>query len=66
MLLQWIQNLAIFYYLTWFVWPFVFVLCFGYGIAGLVKGAKRPQIPLLAAAAALQIMLCGLLNPIFS
>lgn len=64
MLLQWIYNLSIFFCWTWFVWPFVFVFCFGYGIAGLVKGTKRPQIFLLVAAAALLIMLCGLLGPI--
>lgn len=63
MLFQWIYNLSIFFCWTWFVWPFVFVFCFGYGIAGLVKGTKWPQIPLLAAAAALLIMLCGLLSP---
>ena len=63
MLLQWIYNLSIFFYWTWFVWPFVFVFCFSYGIAGLVKGTKRPQILLLVAAAALLIMLCGLISP---
>lgn len=63
MLLQWIYNLSIFFYWTWFVWPFVFVFCFSYGIAGLVKGTKRPQILLLVAAAALLIMLCGLMSP---
>lgn len=54
------QFLGIFYYWTWFIWPFVFVLTFVYAIASLVKDEKASMKPAIAASISLLIILAGI------
>ncbi|MFP3918855.1 hypothetical protein U5N28_13720 [Lysinibacillus telephonicus] len=60
MLIGLMQFLGIFYYWTWFIWPFVFVLTFVYAIASLVKDEKASMKPAIAASISLLIILAGI------
>ena len=65
MLIQPLNYIGIFSFYLWFVWPFLFVFCLAYGIAGLVKGAGRPQLMLALAGLWLLLILCSLWAPTF-
>ncbi|WP_438317023.1 hypothetical protein [Sporosarcina sp. FA9] len=60
MLLNLMQNIGIFYYWTWFIWPFVFVISLVYAITSLVKNDKASMKPSIVASIALLIILTGL------
>lgn len=60
MLIGLMLFLGIFYYWTWFIWPFVFVLTFVYAIASLVKDEKASMKPAIAASISLLIILAGI------
>ncbi|WP_438316990.1 hypothetical protein [Sporosarcina sp. FA9] len=60
MLLNLMQNIGIFYYWTWFIWPFVFVIALVYAITSLVKDEKASMKPSIVASIVLLIILTGL------
>ncbi|RGX53321.1 hypothetical protein DWV16_17015 [Anaerotruncus sp. AF02-27] len=65
MLLGLMKGIAIFYYWTWFIWPFVFVFSLAVGIAEIVKDEKASGKSLIISAVSLLIILAGLLSPAF-
>ena len=65
MLLGLMKGIAIVYYWTWFVWPFVFVFSLAAGIAEIVKDEKGSGKSLIISAVSLLIILAGLLSPAF-
>lgn len=65
MLLGLLQGIAVFYYWTWFIWPFVFVYSLVHAITSLVKDDKASTRPTLVASISLFIILAGLTAPNF-
>ncbi|CAM5205628.1 hypothetical protein UACE39S_01638 [Ureibacillus acetophenoni] len=63
MLIELIHFIAIFYYWTWFIWPFAFVFSLVYSIASLVKDEKASIMPTFIASISLLIILAGLTAP---
>jgi predicted transporter len=57
------NKMALFYYWTWFVWPFLFVFSFAFGIAEAVRGENTAAKNLLVAAVSLLLILAGVLYP---
>ncbi len=66
MLIEFMKMVALFYYWTWFIWPFVFVFSFSHGIADIIKNENSSRINLIMAAVSLVIILAGIIAPIFS
>jgi len=66
MLIQLMQAIAIFYYWTWFVWPFVLVYSFAFGIADIIKNEGSSGKALSLTAVSLLIILAGIVSPAFS
>lgn len=58
-----LEVLGLLFYWTWFVWPFVFMFGLGYGIKEITKTGEIYNLGMLAAAAALLVMLAGILAP---
>lgn len=65
MLIGLMQGIGIFYYWTWFIWPFVFVFSFALGLAEIIKDEKASGKNLFIAAIALLIILAGVIAPAF-
>ncbi len=64
MLIELMNGIAIFYYWTWFIWPFVFVFTFASGIAQIIKTEQSSdKIELTIAAISLLIILAGIATP---
>lgn len=63
MLLNLIEYIAIFYYWTWFVWPFVLIFGFAFGLADIIKDEKDSGKGLIWAGIALLIILSAFLAP---
>ncbi|WP_303971408.1 hypothetical protein [Sporosarcina ureae] len=66
MLISLMQGIGIFYYWTWFIWPFVFVFSLVYAISSLVKDDKTSMKPAIFASTSLLIILAGVTSPTFS
>lgn len=66
MLISLMQGIGIFYYWTWFIWPFVFVFSLVYTMSSLVKDEKTSMKPAIAASISLLIILAGVTSPTFS
>ncbi|MBE1556063.1 hypothetical protein [Sporosarcina limicola] len=66
MLISLMQGIGIFYYWTWFIWPFVFVVSLVYAISSLVKDDKTSMNPAIVASISLLIILAGVTSPTFS
>ncbi|NLI90821.1 MAG: hypothetical protein GX434_01065 [Peptococcaceae bacterium] len=66
MLIGLMKGIGIFYYWTWFVWPFIFVFSFVYAIASMVKDENASIISCIVAAISLLIILAGVVSPAFS
>ncbi|PID04501.1 MULTISPECIES: hypothetical protein [unclassified Sporosarcina] len=66
MLISLMQGIGIFYYWTWFIWPFVFVFSLVYAISSLVKDEKTSMKPAIVASISLLIILAGVTSPTFS
>ncbi|PIC57719.1 hypothetical protein CSV80_07190 [Sporosarcina sp. P12(2017)] len=66
MLISLMQGIGIFYFWTWFIWPFVFVFSLVYAISSLVKVDKTSMKPAIVASISLLIMLAGVTSPTFS
>lgn len=62
MLINVLNGLAIFFYWTWFVWPFVFVFSLVYAIASFVKDERASTIPVFIAGLSLLIMLSPIVS----
>lgn len=63
MLLGLMRGIGIFYYWTWFVWPFVFVFSLVDEISSRIKDeGKSPQSSIIAAISLL-IILAGVVSP---
>lgn len=59
-----IQEIALFYYWTWFIWPFVFVFSFAFGLKQIIKNEESSDmLNLIMAAISLLIILAGLVAP---
>lgn len=65
MLIGFMQGLGIFYYWTWFIWPFVFVFSLIYAITSLVQDEKASIKPAVVASISLLIILAGVTSPAF-
>ncbi|RAZ79276.1 hypothetical protein [Planococcus halotolerans] len=63
MLIGLLQNIAIFYYWTWFIWPFVFIFSLVYAITSLVKDDAASMKPILIASVSLLIIVAGITGP---
>lgn len=63
MLIGLMHTIAIFYYWTWFIWPFVFIFSLVYAIASLVKDDTASMKPILVASVSLLIILAGITWP---
>jgi hypothetical protein len=59
------RYIGIFYYWTWFIWPFVFVFSLVKGLALKVNKEESANKPILAAAISLLIILAGITAPNF-
>ncbi|QOY34630.1 hypothetical protein AWH56_018140 [Anaerobacillus isosaccharinicus] len=66
MLIGLLQGIGIFYYWTWFVWPFVFILSLVYAISSLVKDDTASIKPAIVASISLLIILAGITAPNFN
>lgn len=66
MLIGLMQGIGIFYYWTWFIWPFVFVFSFAVGLAEIIKDENASGKNILIAAVSLLIILAGVVAPAFS
>lgn len=66
MLISLMQGIGIFYYWTWFIWPFVFVVSLVYAISSLLKDDKISLKPTIGASISLLLILAGVTSPAFS
>lgn len=66
MLIDLLKFVALFYYWTWFIWPFVFVFTLIYSISSLVKDEKTSMMPAFIASLSLLIILAGITAPNFN
>lgn len=66
MLIELMQGIGIFYYYTWFIWPFLFMFPLVNGIADKIKGEGTANKNIIIAAIALLIILAGITAPIFN
>lgn len=67
MLIELMRGIGIFYYWTWFIWPFVFVFSLAHGISSIIKdNEKSHKTLLMISAISLLIILAGITAPNFS
>lgn len=59
MLIAIMRGIGIFYYWTWFIWPFVFIFSLVDAIASSVKGDDLSPKSSMWASASLLIILAG-------
>ena len=60
------QGIAVFYYWTWFIWPFVFIFSLVYSITSLVKDDRASMKPVFLASLSFLIILAGISGPLIS
>ena len=60
MIIGLMQGIGIFYYWTWFVWPFVFVFSFTNAISTAIKEENASLSSLMSASISLLIILAGI------
>lgn len=66
MLMGLMRGIGIFYYWTWFIWPFVFVFSFASGLTEIIKDENSSEKNMLVAGVSLLIILAGVTAPAFS
>ncbi len=66
MLIDLMRMIGLFYYCTWFIWPFVFMYSFINAISSTVKNGKLSLVSSTVAAISLLIILAGVVTPIFN
>ena len=64
MLLGFNEIIAMIYYSTWFVWPFVFVFSFAKGVSLISKDEETGVKSILMAGIALTVILAGITAPL--
>lgn len=64
MLIGLMKGIGGFYYWTWFVWPFVFMFSFVYGLSSIIKDEKASG-SITIASISLLIILAGIVWPTF-
>lgn len=57
------EGIAILYYWTWFIWPFVLIFSLVNAISSLVKDDAASMKPVLVASVSLLIILAGVTAP---
>lgn len=65
MLFGLMKGIGIFYYWTWFIWPFMFVISLLYAISSTVKDENVSLKSGIVAALSLLIILAGVVFPTF-
>jgi uncharacterized membrane protein len=60
------QVIGIFYYSTWFIWPFVFILSLVHAISSLVENDTASKKTAIVASVSLLIILAGITAPNFN
>ncbi|WP_332634965.1 hypothetical protein [Halalkalibacter flavus] len=66
MLIGLMQVIGIFYYSTWFIWPFVFILSLVHAISSLVENDTASKKTAIVASVSLLIILAGITAPNFN
>ena len=66
MLIGLMKGLCIFYYWTWFIWPFAFVISLIYAISSTVKDENASLISGIVASISLLIILAAVVYPTFN
>ena len=66
MLIGLMKGIALFYYWTWFIWPFVFMFSFVNGLASKIKDEDASTISIIVASISLLIILAGIVSPALS
>lgn len=66
MLIEVMQGIAIFYYWTWFIWPFIFIFSLIYAISSAVKDENTSLISCIVASISLLIILAAVISPAFN
>ncbi|MDF2882023.1 MAG: uncharacterized protein K0R54_2580 [Clostridiaceae bacterium] len=66
MLIGLMKGIGVFYYWTWFIWPFVFMFSFSYGLVEIIKDKNASGKNILIAAISLLIILAGVISPAFN
>ena len=65
MLLQLMNGLGMFYYWTWFIWPFFLVFGLYSALSSLILEKKESGGMVLLAAVSLLVILAGITSPNF-
>ena len=65
MLMGVMQGVSIFYYYTWFIWPFVFIFSLTNAISTAIKEEKPSISSIFSASISLLIILAGMVGPRF-
>lgn len=66
MLIGLMQGIASFYYCTWFIWPFIFIFSFTFGLVDIIKDESSSGKNIWIAATSLLIILAGVVAPNFN
>ncbi len=66
MLIELMKGIGIFYYWTWFIWPFVLILSLVSSISAAIKDENASLASGIIAAVSLLIILAGVVSPAFS
>lgn len=66
MLIGLMKGIGVFYYWTWFIWPFVFVFSFSAGLVEIIKDKNATGKKFLIASISLLIILAGVTAPAFN
>ncbi len=66
MLIEIMGYIGVFYYWTWFIWPFVLVISFSTGLANLIKKENASRKELILAAISLLIIIAGININVFN
>lgn len=59
------EGIALFYYHTWLIWPFIFVFSFAYGLAEIIKGGNDSKMYLWISSISLLVILSAIIAPTF-
>ncbi len=65
MLLQLMNGIGLFYYWTWFIWPFFLFFSLYSALTSLIKDKEEANGMVLLAAVSLLVILAGITSPNF-
>ncbi|WP_027626152.1 hypothetical protein [Clostridium lundense] len=67
MFIELMKGIGIFYYWTWFLWPFIFVFALVHAISSMIKDEKASsKNSSIVASISLLIILAGIVSPAFN